>query len=215
MLFVLGVMLLLLAVGVSTLAAAGASSGFALSQRNYSRIMLLGDSVHKNILYSLQNDPSDDSLLAYQLARALYAAYETDSGAGLESMELVLSFDAPELSEKYNNGDIYVESITLAFPRQEVTVRPAKPAVTDEDGGLLAPREPKTATVNAVMTVMVEVAAGKRTVRTVATYRYSGGALNDDPLETGTGGEMVFLPDDGNGGGFGKWELVKYEKLDS
>ena len=61
--FVVGVMLLLLAVGVSALTAASSNAGFAQRQRQFNQVRILADSVHQNILFSLQSDPSDEGLL--------------------------------------------------------------------------------------------------------------------------------------------------------
>ena len=224
LLFVLGAMLLLLSVGVSTLAAAGASSGFAMTQKAYSRVVILSDSIHRNIMYSLQHDPSNEDMLAYRLAYSLYEAKRDDPVDGLGAIDLQIGFDDQVFNERFESGEITVQSVRLLFPSQKVVIKPAKPAIPaiPAESGVLISREAKTATVNATMTVVVEIEAAGRIVKTIATYRYSGGELTDDPrgehadvFDPEAEFDMEFRPGDEGRDGFGRWELVKYEKVDS
>jgi Tfp pilus assembly protein PilV len=74
LIFVLFIMLFLMSIGVSTLAAAFANSGYIMRQSDYSRVRLLYESVHENIMHSLQVNPEDDDYLGYQIAMAIFKA---------------------------------------------------------------------------------------------------------------------------------------------
>lgn len=228
--FVLGIMLLLMAIGASALVAASANAGFVLKQSEYSRIAILDDAVHKNILYSLQHNPQDETLLSWPLVMAAYKANDPDlagsyQATGLADIPLSVSIDH---GVDLGSGNIKVESITLSLPEQNVIITPPVPAVYtevyDEEGNLAerildTPREPKTATVNAAMTVTVEINAKGKTITSRALYEYTGGKLADDPdaqgvthtrVESDAVFEMTFTSD-----GYGKWRLIKHENVDS
>lgn len=230
MMFILGIMLFLMAIGVSALAAASANNGFALKQRENSQIRILNDAVHKNILYSLQHDPQDKTLLSSQLVLAIYKANDDELAAsydpaGLTDIPLSVSLDS---GVDLAGGTIKVQSITLSFPEQNVIIMPPVPAVYtdlyDDEGEFIertcdAPREPKTATVNATMIVTVEINVKGKTITSRAVYEYTGGKLADDPdaggavhaeVDDDSVFEMTFTSD-----GYGKWRLIKYENVDS
>ena len=236
LIIVLGIMLLLLSIGVSTLVAAEANSGFLFKQKEHSRIMILEDSVHQNILFALQReaiDPEDEEdLLSAKLARAIYEANDpyvmlSANPEGLDEITMDVSVGGVDLKDG-GFGSIKLQSITLSFPRHEqiVIITPPipaiwSPAVHDPDTGvqispktLARPREPKTATVNATMIVTVKIDAGDRIVTSRAFYEYTGGELSDDPddiyeeVDTTEVFPMVFTD-------YGRWELINYEKADS
>jgi hypothetical protein len=160
--------------------------------------MVLDASIHKNIMYSLQNhDPADENhFLSLQIARALYdARNDYESGVlgatgRLGDITLDVSFSGGvDLS-----GDIRVESITLSFPEQRVVITQPIPAIWvddhmdgDEDQELSPweysppPRVPKTATVDATMEVVVVISVNGVSETSRATYQYTGGRLSDDP----------------------------------
>lgn len=229
--FVLGIMLLLMAIGVSVLVAASANVGFSLKQKEHSQIMILDESVHKNIMYSLQHDVADDNFLSSQLVMTIYKANDPDLTsylpAGLTEMPLEVSIaDGADLS----SGNIKVEKITLSFPEQNVIIMPPIPAIYtpaeyDDEGNLITDRqldqerEPKTATVSATMIVTVAINANGKITTTRGIYEYTGGKLADDPDAGGATHEddesdaifeMAFTSD-----GYGKWRLIKYENVDS
>jgi len=76
LLFVLGIMMFLLIIGTSVLLAASTNAGFATNQRERNQIKILDESIHKTIMFSLQNglDDGDLGTLGRQLAWALYQA---------------------------------------------------------------------------------------------------------------------------------------------
>jgi len=234
MMFVLGIMLLLMAIGVSALVAASANTGFMLNQREYNQILILDDAVHKNIMYSLQYDTSSDDYLSKQLVMKIYAARAPDPP---ESTPLV-SFPDMSLDISFSNGleaesnHIQVKSVTLSFPEKLVEMInitdpiPAvfTPAEYDDEGNLISektldqPREPKMATVNATVNVTVEISTNGKIITSRAIYKYTGGVLSDDPDgvhaedKTDEAFPMVLVPD--ADGKCGEWRLIKHEKVD-
>lgn len=219
LIIVLGIMLLLMAVGVSALVAASADTGFVLKQKEYNRVMIFDSSIHQNILYSLQG--GEDEFLSTQLVRAIYKA--NDSGEGkLGDIEMDVSVGGTDLTGD-DIGKIRLEGITLSFPDQEVSIRQPIPAIystTYDDEGepagkvCVAYREPKVASVNASMIITVIIKANDRFITSRAFYSYTNGELSDDPdgehqeVATTEVFDMIFTD-------YGKWELIKYEKADS
>ncbi len=203
LIFVLAVMLCLLVISVSVLAAATSGAVYIKNQKIHNRLLLLDDSVHNNIMYSLQQDPMDQmagsEFLSYQLMMALYESH--DKGNELPDIELT-----PEISGMDDLNSV----ITLSFPEQLVRIKPEIPEIPaanaqiDTDGTVLvpaipgSPRVPKTATVSARMRVTVVTEVEGKVMTTVASYEFMGGELTDNHITNG-----------------GRWNLIKYEKADS
>jgi len=221
-------MLFLMAIGVSTMAAATANSGFLIRQNDYSRIRILDESIHENIMFSLRAAPDNDvdrpDFLGYHIALAIYGANDGDypgySATGLGDSELELLISGTNIDTM--GGLVTVESIMLRFQsadeqRQGIRIRdPIPPVTVIGDPNPIVPGEPKTATMSARLIVEVEISArgwgGNATSRTVtsrAVYDFTGGRLTakDTPAFPG---EMEF-----DVGGFGQWELVSYEVIDT
>jgi hypothetical protein len=244
LIFVLGVMALLMTIGASVLAAASANTGFVITQKQRGRSAALDNAVHKNIMYSLQHDPEDeDSFLSAQLVRALYKArndydkgvYGATGRVGLISLMVELDNDIDLV-----DGDVNVNPIMLSFPMQSVMIVQPKPAIyediydIDEDGHdivigreLIRPREPKTAAVNATLTVTVEVDADGSITTSRAVYEFLGGGLSDDPaglhgacdVELGIcnviGADCISSELEMSITSHGRWRLVKHETITS
>ena len=243
MIFVLGIMLFLMAIGVSTMAAAGANAGFILRQSEYSRIRIVDESIHENIMFSLQYVPDDDDdrsdFLGYQIAMAIYDAYDAyhdyyknpaplppAPDDGLAPIILTVSVDGNSIDPP--GGLITVERIELSFPFRFsesdslITINPAVPAVTIYDPVTDAdiedsPRQPKTVTMSAIMEVRVDIAVRglggnvqPRTVTSIAVYEYTGAKLT----EIGITGDMEFEVVGFGADAFGTWELIRYEVID-
>jgi len=226
LMFVLGVMMMLLLIGASLLVAASSNVGTNIRQNEFNRVMLMSNSIHRNIMYSLQADPENEGLLANQLAWIIYEAHDDD----IEDITLKLDMDA----------DIPASmsvSIILSIPFHEVRISESSdyfPGIEgsdyyDEEGNHIVieavpevPRVPETANIKAEMlvTVVIEsdamIREGSRLVTTQAAYEYRGGFLTDDPFgmhqtnPNPTGLEMAFAPD-----GFGIWSLISYETVES
>jgi len=228
---VLGVMMFLMSIGVSTLAAAFANSGYIIRQSDFARVRLLSDSIHENIMHSLQHDPEDEELLGYQIAMAIFNANDGD-GAGLptttkEDEGLILVHSIDNLPITPLGSRIILESIKLSFPEQIIShihgpepyepQYPPPPATGDE---IITPereRVPRTAKLNASMIVEVIIRSGDRRITSIAFYRYTDGELSDDPDEMYSRVkeedipplDMVFVP-----GEFGRWEMIRHEVID-
>jgi hypothetical protein len=224
MIFVLGVMMFLMAIGVSTLSAAFANAGYVMRQSDFARVRLLHESIHENIMFSLQFNPEDESLLGYQIVMAILASNDEDdldayNVSGLSDIELDVTIDGTAIANF--GGNITVQSVTLKFPDQFVNIYPAipeipqfppnPPGVTLPDDEIITkhvPREPKTATVNASMVVEVVISsgAGNREITSIAVYEYTGGRFIEESEATH---KMIFDEDDPDG--FGVWEMVRHE----
>ncbi|MCL2088290.1 MAG: hypothetical protein FWH14_02290 [Oscillospiraceae bacterium] len=213
--FVLGVMLLIMSIGASTLAAAGANTGFNLRQRQYSNIMLLNDSVHRNIMYSLQHDPADEGLLSYQLAMAAYQANDPELSdnyrdGGLQNIELDMDIGGIDLED--------VPTITLSFAEQNVRIPAGRPMGTVPPSFI---RQPRTAEISLRMYVTVKIERDGYSFASKAAYIYSG-ELSDDP--NGVYDHITTpypLDSDGNPivldmkfSDYGRWRLERYEKIE-
>ena len=233
--FVVGIMMFLMAIGVSTMAAGASNAGALQRQNEYNRILLLSKSVHDNIMYSLQANPEDDVLLGYQLAYALFSAYdmmmrevEDELDQEIDPLPLKniinkiqirigedLLFDA-----NYPSTDmIHVSGVTFKFPVQDIVDSPAIMLYDSEDN-IIEIIKPRTATINARMVVEIEVTArdlradsNDRRVLSRATYEYKNGRMIGIPVSDGLDEDpdylMVYEPD-----GYGTWELVDYEIVD-
>lgn len=211
--FVLGVMLLLMAIAVSTLVSASANAGYTASQQEHNRMTLLADSIQNNLLYSLRQE--GESSLSEQLVYAIYEANDSDLSAvnanGLGSMDINIDVDGLDLSD----SGVKLEYFTLSFPEQYVIITPEVPKIPEtpqEDdgaGNVLveadpgAPGEPKTATVDAMMTATVAVSVNEKTFTSRAVYMYTGGVL----CGVGDDGEMSVTDP-------GEWRLIKHERVD-
>lgn len=245
--FVLGVMMFLMAIGVSVVAAASANVGFMNEQREHGQVILLDESIHKNIMYSLQHEPNNEDLLAAQLLWALFRAKDEGSGS-VNSITLEVTLDN---GEDLESGPISVEPLTFSFTTESVVITDFVPAVyvdvyedKFDDDGVWTHQEfvdrvfdgknriPKSATVNAAMTVIVEINANSKNTTSRATYEFTGGRLSDDPpglhykCDVGCvkkeGTCYVYYPARGCLDGlemeitdYGKWRLIKHENIDS
>ena len=237
--FVLGIMLFLMAIGVSTMAAAAANSGYVFRQSDYSRVRILDESIHDNIMFSLQHEPESPTQLGYQIAQFIFEEFEKfqddppldpdpERLYDILPIELDLSITDIEIED---NQPVSSLSITLSFPflfdENLIVVNEAIEPVYDDDDDIIDPGVPnKTATMSAIMVVTVEIRlrvgfAGERTVTSRAVYNFKDGRLSDENSngngeENGNGDDIGNDPMPGEmkvvtGG----WELVRYEVIDS
>jgi len=217
-LFVLGAMMFLLAIGTSILAAASANIGANIRQNEFNRVMVLNDSVHRNIMYSLQVDPENQNLLGNQLAWLIYNTREDEE---MDDIDLELGISA---GSDLDIPDHMTVTITLSFLYRDVQITegsdsiPEIPGFTDEDGNIIEPVPevpgiPGTATIKAGMTVTVIIETDglirdeSRLITTQAVYEYQGGKLTESPAAPPT---MIFEPD-----GYGTWSMFSYEIIQS
>ncbi|MCL2068962.1 MAG: hypothetical protein FWH00_03595 [Oscillospiraceae bacterium] len=196
MLFVLGIMALLLAVGVSVIAAAGANTGLAVRQENYNRAMLLDNSVHRGILHSLNNTPlSQDIIMDLYNKRKAFDGADDEFSVGSITLDTTVG------------GDPDIAAVTLTFPVNptvsiadeipEVIFNPVE--IRNDAGDIIEtiqpdpiPPVPETAIINADITVIVVVGG----VESRAVYRFKNGELRGGSFHD-----------------YGEWELVRYERI--
>jgi len=217
-------MMFLMAIGVSTMAAGAANSGALMRQNEYNKILMLGKSVHDNIMFSLQNDPGNEDLLGYQLARTIFEAYDTNEGDSDPDEpdvptinDMIIRINGEELYPPNPPLDmIYISNAAFRFPLSFKESILDSPAIEFDDifdgvDYITPPPIPRTVTINARMVVEVEItsrdlrAIGEnRQIVTRATYEYRNGRLIEDPS-----GDMNFDPD-----WYGEWRLVRYEIID-
>jgi len=208
LMFVLGIMLLLLAIAGSIMAAASANIGANVRQDRYNRAVLLTDSVHRSIKHSLEAMPNTEAYidnefansLAFQIARAIYE----NADAPNDTVELNIDIAGVDMSS--------VNSITLDITYQDIKFNGPIEAVPETNPPMQ--RIPRTATISAQMNVCVVVEVDTASLRdtpqlitTVASYELSGAVLSDTNA-SGEIGEMIFSD-------FGKWVLKSYEIIES
>ena len=216
LMFVMGIMLLLLAVGGSLLAAASANHGSNIRQNQYNAAVVLNDSIQRNIRYSLQipatNLAAFEASLASNLAKAIYEA--NADGEALTMFELNLSG-----VNGLEPGDDGNYRVTLLFSAQSVHITPARDAMPEfPPPDPLGYRAPRTAIISARMIVEVIVDAGTandaRVITTRAVYEYNG-VLSDDGTDETPSDNMSFNkinplnPNDTADPG--RWVMVSYE----
>ncbi|MCL2719529.1 MAG: hypothetical protein FWE14_12200 [Lachnospiraceae bacterium] len=282
LLFVLGIMLFLLAIGTSLLVAASTNVGYMTNQREHSQVRILDESIHMTIMFSLQDSVNVNSL-GRQLARALYEAQDLfDSGGGGAGNlnDITITPDEIEFLDNagneinFANTNVRINNITFSFPVQAVNITEAvnwQELVWDDDpdwagwpgwddtfpdesffnwfnwgdwenddnfpdlpdGVTIWRREPATASINAALHVIVEIAAinrvsgNERMITSRAVYEYSDGFLLEDlnsiPLthvnSIGDIGGLFFASSPNaakytmNFADIGRWELLSYENI--
>jgi hypothetical protein len=220
LMFVMGTMMLLLAIGASVMAAASANVGANVRQNQYNRATLLGNSIHRNIMYSLQADwdgnGNFENSLAYQLANAFYeAGRETDALDDGLVIELNLALDDVPVGGKY--------SVTLEIQPHEFDITFAGPVGYIPETS--TNRIPRTASIHAIVTVtvVVEVETGlvvrddDRVITTRATYNFTGLMSDEELSDMETEQDSTIFDDEDLvlvEAGFG-WELINLEITES
>jgi len=224
LLFVLGVMLLLMSMGASAMIAASSNVGSNLRQKQYNIAILLNDSIHRNIMHSLQptNAAAFENSLASSLIMEIYKEYERVNNTipGLpipKDINLEMTISDETINAKHD--------IVLSFIFKDVRIAGPSDYIPE----LEIDRIPKTASIRAQMTVTVsvEVVSGMRfrtedtrIITTQATYELSGAVLTDDPEED----FLDTMPDDPSiadltmefdKNGHGSWSLISYEIIES
>lgn len=198
MIFVLCLMMLLMAICASVLVAASASAAASTNRITHNRLVLGADSIHKNIMYSLQKDDGNiDDQLWGKLIWAVYEAND-NGGTGMGEMNVEMSFSSGRTLDT-----LEIESLVFSFPmdKQNVNIFPAIDGVSDTG----IPRIPKTAEINITLAVKSKVKSDNKTLTTVATYEFTGGRLSDfNPANPQAAGTMAIIDS-------GEWRLISYE----
>ena len=199
LIFVLGIMMMLFAIGgavisgasssidigSSVMGAASANFGSNIRQRQYNEAVLLSESIHRTIRQSMYktNEGSDfNTSLAYNLPLAIYESREaieemradaiTDIKA-LEGIVMELTIDFPGIADRINVN----YSINLIFPlavsNPSIITEGPRGAIVDiptiGNPILVRPRVPITVTINAEIVIEVVVPLQGSGDRTLAT----------------------------------------------
>ena len=231
LLFVIGIMLFLLSIGGSVIAAASTNYGSNLRQNQYNAAVVLNDSIQRNIRFSLQTSPGTlpvpaqafTKSLASNLPLAMYAAEAANNPLTLFEMEIGGVAGLPSGPDKNY-------TITVKFPfHPEVNITAPVDAMPelappDTPGSPFNFRTPRAARINTRMVVEVSVFIGvgdnARIHTTQAVYEYRDGVLtddgiwNDEILPPGIPGTMSFSRDPANPNDTaeaGQWLMVSYE----
>jgi hypothetical protein len=201
LIFVLGIMMMLMAIGFSVFAAASANRGAALRQTEHNAVLLLENSIHNNIRHSLQyGDGYKEDRLWNQLLQVLYEARH----ANPESLHINNFNILPIGGIDLGSGGISIAGIELLLELIEIDTD-TRTIVTDPGDPDADPPVPATT----VTTETVQIGVGKMFVD--VTLNVNGNFIKSTTEYSFNGGRFVngVLIDDG------KWELEWYEKSEA
>lgn len=190
LLFVLGIMLMLMIIGISAMVAASAAAGSGINQQVNTQLNLYADNLQKTIKASLNGEEANVPVapVAYetiagpvtlggQLLGIMYNDIPNDYINDTErSIVLPTPADPPtEITATLGDGmEDYTATVKIdiyykARIKEEVPYEPEKP------------REPKSVSIRATVFVTVNIAhtSGKSTNTTVK-YDFTNGYLDDD-----------------------------------
>jgi len=237
LIFVLGIMLMLFAIGgavisgtnanvnIGSSVTGAATANFAsnIRQNQYNRAVLLGDSIHRTIRQSLL-DSSSATSLARKLPEELYNKRQLifdnrtpDFDADEKVEEIVFDFKITTGPAAVTDAN-YTIKIIFPMSLNNPSIEFNGPmAAMPELGEGFTTRTPRTAAINAKIVVEVEVflqGTDGRKVTTLAAYDYRGGVFSDASSDrkpddiTFDDSLLVFTE-------FGVWEMVSYEITES
>jgi len=208
--FILGIMMFLMVIGVSTMAAAYSNIGYVSRQRDYGVIRILDESIHNNIMFSLQEDITNKNLLGWQLVQELFDAYDDTNRSLITGIsDAIISIDGSDINsnDTLNPGGRYKVDVKFEFPFQNQIFKESGPVEAVDD---LFERIPRIVSLSFEMLVVVEISVKDRTITSRAVYEFTGGKFIEEPGEDpGPDNNMIFIPDD-----FTVWRLVRYEVID-
>ena len=242
LLMVIGTMALLFAISASIFAAAYANIGYNARQNEANRIRLISESVHRNIKFALENEPDSVMSLSNQLIMRLFNAADSDTPVPVSDIHLRINIDG----DLYLPEDEYINfnGITLSWSHEDVKIIDSisyVPGINDPDdpdpalAGTYDPaspfvtvpavhRKPKTAEINATLTVTVEVEAERlfahlgrrnRVITTIVTYEYTGGFLSEEKSVNPEYNPILNLDYEMLFENYGTWSLISYDTIDS
>jgi len=234
---VIGTMALLFAIAASVIAAAYANLNDKTRQNEINNIRILSESIHRNILFALENDPGNTDSLSYQLIMDLYNYSQANDGAAPSDMSVHININATPINPQIPSN-LSIQKLTFSWLSHDVRVVNAQPYIQgipgDVDEGIIeipdVPRRPKTAVINATLIVTLDILAEKgigvtdRVITTIATYEYRDGLLTqeydseyddkDESMNTvyemGFATEAMGYDEDY----YGTWTLITYETFD-
>jgi hypothetical protein len=138
LMFVMGVMFFFAIISVSITLAAISSIRYAGMQSDYNRIIVLENSIHKNIMFSLQTDdpdPTAPTMLSRQIIEAVVDAHRWNPTIGIGDIILDVQITDADLNNSVHGGNVRIapNGIRLSFPEQQVIIRPPIQAFYDSD----------------------------------------------------------------------------------
>ena len=171
-LFVLGIMMMLLAVGASVMAAAFGNVGIGIRQERHNRAMLLTDSIHRNIMHSLQMDNAVfEDYLSGQLAWYIFEnAGDLDDPDGIP-LDIYISGVDIDGDVTLHFAYIIGNPVYFTDPATDITSRIVQMSATMR------------------VEVVVEVDGGERSIISRAYYEYFGSLSGTDEYD------MEFTPE--------------------
>jgi len=206
--FVLAVMLLLMAVGISALAAAGATAG--KNRQVLNQLNMYADSIQKSVMFSLQTSNDDigrsiPETLGGQILSTIYEKAAYASPDPVESFTLNLT---PELSNGTDLSGV-ISSVTINIdPLINFTpYTPEQNEVIDDEGNVIftyEPRRPSTAAISGKITVTVTAEYQNESIISIVTYKLFDGLFADD----GTNPDNMIISN------AGIWRFISHEKAD-
>jgi hypothetical protein len=200
LMFVLAIMLLLMAIGISVVTAAGQNFGASLAQRDRNQLDLYVSSMERTLravlVESAVGETMSGSTVDSMTGRILREAYQNvyPSTTGSYNVNMTLSSESPDGDAEYDiviTGTIYV-TITLPVETWEyITDDPDDPDA--EPVLVLVSRTPLSATASGTINVMLttryeapvrgaftpNTGGGLLSTRTVTTYRYNGAVIEE------------------------------------
>lgn len=192
MIFTLCIMLLLMAIGVSALAASSANAGAGINQQTYNQLTMYAESAQKSIMYSLQisKDPTygdvgkrvdDDTsnispldTLGGQLIRALYINENNDLLPSVldVDLEVKLDGDAVPIEVSIDFIDYAVDIIQFEAYDAGFPDIPATPDIDEYVPPTYA--QPKSASIKAEVVFTIIARQNGKAVTYTMTYQLSG-----------------------------------------
>jgi len=201
-LFVLGIMMMLLAVGASVMAAAFGNVGIGIRQERHNRAMLLTDSIHRNIMYSLQMEGYDEfrNYLSGQIAWYIFeneGDLHDDDGRPLD-IPLMVTIPGVDI-----DGDV---SVTLNFAYNIGSPIDFTDPVTSDITRIVQ----MSATMR--VEVVVEVGGGERSITSRAYYEYFG-SLSEENIDYADIDYMEFTYDSFTPESRVGWEAISFQVI--
>lgn len=205
-LFVLAVMMLLMAVGISTLVAASTAVGSGVTAWKQNQLEAYSDSMIKTFTANLQSEVKGDYGMAMidQIKQEFAPTNETEEAKKTDRAEFVYAAGIEKSVEVSFKGfsddmDQKTDDITLGFPEGVFVTN--TPAITTTVGGVDV-ELPRIITIKGFpMTMTIETTFNNETIKMQVKYRYSGATYTTPPATDE-------LPEK-----YGTWEVIRYGKI--
>lgn len=199
------VMLLLLAISVSVLSAAGNVASVNYSYKNLNILQAFNNSALETLSYNLQS--SDDDDLGRRLMREIYEDYADDKN--LDNFEIVLS------GSDFPTPDGSTAKIKMEFTKHEISKTQGFPALYDyavEPPARLRSYIPSKTSIKFELTATItsQLKNSNYKLTTRSTYEYTGGGVTFDLGPDGTVEDEAFAAPIYT---YGNWRLISHERI--